>query len=182
MSRADISDENPYASPAEGGLRCDQSPDSRKFIFATMKFAGMTILIAFLLDVFNIVSFTYRRTVDNDPLRNSVRVVRIHPMTEELELADGRLVTDFWEVERLAEAMKRYQTNEVEIVPSPDVNSPDRVDIYASDFNFICEIGRNPLVSIPLIPINQRRFKRMRFGSGKCEETDTGHERLTSSP
>lgn len=152
---------NPYDSPADVGVALAQSSEMGKLIYRTIKYAGIVVLVLFALRIFNILGFTYRYRVDNEPLQNPVRVVR--NANEELELADGRLVAGFWENERLAELMKRTGTNHVELLPS-DVG-PDKVDIVAKDFQFICGIG-DPMFTIPLIPMQVPRYKRVTIGYG----------------
>lgn len=151
---------DPYASPSEVPAT-DKVP--RKACFAradTIAAAVCISLTIFMLQPF--VGITYRKYYDNEPLQNPVRVVR--SSASEIELADGRVVTeDFAFSDRLAWALKHTDKN-VEIQPS--ASDPDRVEIYCKEFNFICGIG-GPWYTIPLIPVHTKRYKRMHVGDGK---------------
>jgi hypothetical protein len=157
---------NRYSSPAALENQTSQSSETGKLLLRTIKYASFTLVLLVLLHLFNIVGFTYFRRVDNQPLQNPVRVVR--NSNEELELADGRLITNFWDGDLLANAMRRTGSNEVEIAPSEI--RPDGVDVMTKDHQFICGIG-GPMITIPLIPQPVPRYKRVRIGRGVVAES-----------
>jgi len=177
MSPPVIEDENPNASPAESGLRDSQSSETAKFVWATFKFGGMALLVLVVLQALNIVGFTYRSPVDNQPLTNPVAVLRNDEKKEEVELADGRIITRYWYYDRLADVMKRTGCNEIEIAPS-DLG-PDKVEVASKDYHFFCGIG-DPMFTIPLIPMRVPRYKRVVVGYG--DRPQTSPVSLTSTP
>ncbi|WP_254512963.1 hypothetical protein [Anatilimnocola floriformis] len=152
---------NPFESPVEANPGDEQSSETGKLIFKTVKYAGGALVLLVALQFLNIVGFTYIRRVDNQPLKNPIRVIR--NSNDELELADGRVVVNYWDGQRLAEVMKRTGLNDVEI-ESSDLGH-DKVDVYVRDHQFICGIG-GPIFIIPLIPLNAPRYKRTSAGYG----------------
>ena len=172
MPRVDHS-RDPYTSPAEAIRGDNHLPETGKLLYTPFKFLVSGMLVLVVMRVFGILGIVYEDQIENEPLKDPVRVIR--NSNEELELADGRLITRFWESDRLAEIMKRYGTNEVEIAHSN--SGPNKVEVYAKNFNFICRIGE-PRFTIPIIPVRVHRFKRELVGTGECREIET--DQLTS--
>jgi hypothetical protein len=160
MAQAEHAD-NPYSSPADLGYQGNQSSETGKLIFKTFKYTGFTLVLLVLLQLFNIVGFFYYRRVENQPLQNPVRVVR--NSNHELELADGRVITNYFAGDHLADVVKRTGSDEVEIVASEI--GEDFVEVMAKDHHFICGIG-GPMFTIPLFPIRTPRYDRVRVGFG----------------
>ena len=152
---------NPFESPAEAGGG-ERSSETARLVVTTIKYAAGAFLLLVVLDLLNIVKFTFLYRVDNEPLANPVRVVR--NSNNKLELADGRVITNYLDNDRLAELMKRTGKDEVEITSS-DLG-PDLVEVYARDHQFICGTC-GPILTIPVIPQRVPRYKRVTVGYGE---------------
>ena len=153
--------DNPYSSPSDLGFQGNQSSETGKLIYRTVKYTGFALILLVLAQLFNIVGFFYYRRVENQPLQNPVRVVR--NSNHELELADGRVIANYFDGDRLADVVKRTGSNEVEILPSEI--GEDFVEVMAKDHHFICGIG-GPMFTIPVFPVRTPRYDRVRVGFG----------------
>ena len=160
---------DPYTSPAAAPDVGDHTSETTRLVGKVVKYVGLTSFLLVLLIAFNVVSITYDIRIENEPLSNPVRVLK--RTTDEIHLADGRVITDYFgHSERLDWSLKHVGPM-IEVQPS--AYSPNSVTIFANESNFICRsCVPDPWAQIPLIPIRVNRYKRVQVGDGILQKQD----------
>jgi hypothetical protein len=155
---------DPYTSPASAPDLRNRSTETKKLIGNIAFWVVMTGFVLFVLFALDVVDLTYTHYVDNEPLSKPVLVAS--KTTDQIVLADGRVLAELYATDRLDWSLKNADKL-IELQPSE--SSVDRVEIYAKEFNFICgiSVGFN-LVKIPLIPFKQNRYRRVHVGDALC--------------
>jgi hypothetical protein len=129
----------------------------------TRYFKRAVICIAILLvaHVLGVVSLFYRNVVENDPLISPVEITRLDE--DRMVLADGRTIV------MLLGAMPYWKDDkDAGRFVDVEIDSTNRVEVYGKKRIFYCGIG-DPLVVLPLIPVNVRRWHRALVASGEIE-------------
>lgn len=112
-------------------------------------------MVVILLNVFGIVGINYLRVVDNDPFPVAVQISTMD--SDHIQLADGRVITDFGGLS--PEDRDRIKDSGGRVGLKFESAAKVSVMLYARRPRTICRIGM-PIFIVPLIPIDVPRYDR----------------------